>query len=87
VFQVQASNSASGLVGSTAVLVATTDASLTLSQSSPLSSEYVTIDAAAVASSMFQVIGVSQRQQNAVGAYNNVLVTWNKHQFKQAQGV
>ena len=85
VFQVQSSNTASGVVGSTAILVATT-ADSNLSQSSPLSSEYVTIDASAVATSMFQVIGVAQRQQNAVGAYNNVLVVWNKHQFKQVQG-
>ena len=32
------------------------------------------------------IVGVTQRVDNAVGAYDDVQVIFNRHQFKQAQG-
>lgn len=85
IFQVQANASVDGKVGSTAVPTITADQT-TLSPSSPLSSTYVTADASATAASMFQVLGVSQVQSNVVGAYNKVLVKFNKHQYANVFG-
>ena len=86
VFQVQANASADAKVGSTAVPTITADQTSTLSQSSPFSSTYVTADASATAASMFQIIGMYQEPNNTPGAYNNLLVVFNKHQYKQAFG-
>jgi len=80
VFEIQASASADTLVGSTAIPTITA-VQATLAQSAPQSSTYVVIDSSATTTSMFQVIGVAQRPDNALGAYNKVLVTWNKHQY------
>jgi len=85
VFQVQANASADAKVGSTAVPTITANQT-TLSQSSPLSATYVTADASATAASMFQIVGMFQEPTNVPGAYNNLLVVFNKHQYKQAFG-
>ena len=85
VFQVQANASADAKVGSTAVPTITANQT-TLSQSSPLSATYVTADASATAASMFQIVGMFQEPTNIPGAYNNLLVVFNKHQYKQAFG-
>jgi len=85
VFQVQANASAAAKVGSTAVPTITANQT-TLSQSSPLSATYVTADASATAASMFQIVGMFQEPTNTPGAYNNLLVVFNKHQYKQAFG-
>ena len=64
----------------------------TLSQSSPLSSTVLNssgIIAQGTTGSLalpLTIIGVSQRPDNAVGAYDNVQVIFNRHQYKQAQG-
>jgi len=86
VYRVQANASANAKVGSTAVPTITADQTSTLSQSSPFSSTYVTADSSATAASMFQVIGLYQEPTNVPGAYNDVLVVFNKHQYKQAFG-
>ena len=86
VFSVQANASADAKVGSTAVPTITADQTSTLTQSSPLSATYVTADASATAASMFQIVGMYQEPSNVPGAYNNVLVVFNKHQYKQAFG-
>ena len=86
VYQVQANTSADAKVGSTAVPTITADQTSTLSQSSPFSATYVTADSSATAASMFQIIGMYQEPLNAPGAYNNLLVVFNKHQYKQAFG-
>ena len=85
VFQVQANASADAKVGSTAVPTITANQT-TLSQSSPLSATYVTADSSATAASMFQIVGMFQEPTNTPGAYNNLLVVFNKHQYKQAFG-
>ena len=86
VYRVQANASADAKVGSTAVPTITADQTATLSQSSPFSSTYVTADASATAASMFQVVGMYQEPNNVPGAYNDLLVVFNKHQYKQAFG-
>ena len=86
VFSVQANASADAKVGSTAVPTITADQTSTLTQSSPLSATYVTADSSATAASMFQIVGMYQEASNVPGAYNNVLVVFNKHQYKQAFG-
>jgi hypothetical protein len=86
VYSVQANASADAKIGSTAVPTITANQTSTLAQSSPFSSTYVTCDASATAASMFQVVGLYQEPQNVPGAYNNVLVVFNKHQYKQAFG-
>jgi len=86
VFRVQANASADAKVGSTAVPTITADQTSTLSQSSPFSSTYVTADASATAASMFQVVGMYQEPNNVPGAYNDILVKFNKHQYLQAFG-
>ena len=64
----------------------------TLSQSSPLSSTVLNssgIIAQGTTGSLalpLTIIGVSQRPDNSVGAYDNVQVIFNRHQYKQAQG-
>ena len=64
----------------------------TLSQSSPLSSTVLNssgIIAQGTTGSLalpLTIIGVSQRADNSVGAYDNVQVIFNRHQYKQAQG-
>ena len=63
-----------------------------LSQSSPLSS--AVLDGASIlglgtSGSLalpLQIIGIEQIQNNAPGAYANVLVKWNQHQFLSPQG-
>jgi hypothetical protein len=86
VFKVQANASADTKVGSTAVPTITADQTSTLSQSAPYSSTYVTADSSATAASMLQVVGLWQSVDNTPGAYNDVLVVFNKHQYKQAFG-
>jgi hypothetical protein len=86
VFKVQANASVSAKVGATAVPTITADQSSTLSQSAPYSSTYVTADSSATAASMLQVVGLWQSVDNTPGAYNDVLVVFNKHQYKQAFG-
>lgn len=64
----------------------------TLSQSSPLSN--AVLDSASIlalgsSGSLdlpLQIIGIEQIQNNAPGAYANVLVKWNQHQFLSPQG-
>ena len=86
VYRVQANTSADAKVGSTAVPTITADQTSTLSQSSPFSATYVTADSSATAASMFQIVGMYQDPSNVPGAYNNVLVKFNKHQYLQAFG-
>jgi len=86
VYRVQANTSADAKVGSTAVPTITADQTSTLSQSSPFSATYVTADSSATAASMFQIIGMYQDPSNVPGAYNDLLVVFNKHQYKQAFG-
>jgi hypothetical protein len=86
VFNVQANATANAKVGSTAVPTITADQTSTLSQSSPFSATYVTPDSSATAASMFQIVGLYQTTNNVPGAYNDVLVVFNKHQYKQAFG-
>jgi len=86
IYSVQANASADAKVGATAVPTITADQTSTLAQSSPFSSTYVTCDSSATAASMFQVVGLYQEPSNVPGAYNNVLVKFNKHQYLQAFG-
>lgn len=86
VFKVQATASADAKVGSTAVPTITADQTSTLAASAPFSNTYVAADASATAASMFQVVGMNQTPDNVPGAYNDVLVVFNKHQYKQAFG-
>ena len=79
-------------VGSNAGMTITADQTSTLSQSSPLSSTILvasSIKAQGTSGSLalpLTIIGVSQRPDNSVGAYDNVQVIFNRHQYKQAQG-
>ena len=86
VYKVQANTTANAKVGSTAVPTITADQTSTLSQSSPFSATYVTADSSATAASMFQIVGMYQDPSNVPGAYNDLLVVFNKHQYKQAFG-
>jgi hypothetical protein len=86
IYRVQANASADAKVGSTAVPTITADQTSTLSQSSPFSNTYVTADASATAASMFQIVGMYQEPNNVPGANNDLLVVFNKHQYKQAFG-
>jgi hypothetical protein len=72
VYRVQANTSADAKVGSTAVPTIT--------------ATYVTADSSATAASMFQIVGMYQDPSNVPGAYNDLLVVFNKHQYKQAFG-
>jgi hypothetical protein len=64
----------------------------TLSQSSPLSSTVLatsTMLAQGTSGSLalpLTITGISLRPDNAPGAYSNVQVIFNRHQYKQAQG-
>ena len=64
----------------------------TLAQSAPLSSavlDATSIKTIATSGSLalpLQIIGLEQVENNAAGAYANVLVKWNKHQFLNAVG-
>lgn len=64
----------------------------TLGQSSPLSNTVVdatSIKAIGTSGSLalpLQIIGLEQIENNAAGAYANVLVKWNKHQFLNPVG-
>lgn len=79
-------------VGSNAGMTITADQTSSLSQSSPLSSTVLSsssIKAQGTSGSLalpLTIIGVTQRVDNSVGAYDDVQVIFNKHQFKQAQG-
>ena len=86
VYRVQANASVNAKVGATAVPTITADQTSTLSQNAPYSATYVTADSSATAASMFQVVGVVQTPDNTLGSYNDVLVVFNKHQYKQAFG-
>ena len=86
IFKVQANASVDTKVGATAVPTITADQTSTLSQNAPYSATYVTADSSATAASMFQVVGVVQTPDNTLGSYNDVLVVFNKHQYKQAFG-
>ena len=63
-----------------------------LAQSAPLSSTVVdaaSIKAIGTSGSLalpLQIIGLEQIENNAAGAYANVLVKWNKHQFLNPVG-
>ena len=63
-----------------------------LSQSSPLSSTVLNSSSLLAQGSSgslalpLTVIGITQRPDNAPGAYADVQVIFNRHQFKQAQG-
>ena len=86
IFKVQANTTANAEVGSTAVPTITADQTSTLAASAPYSNTYVTADSSATAASMLQVVGMSQTPDNVPGAYNDLLVVFNKHQYKQAFG-
>lgn len=79
-------------VGSNAGMTITADQTSTLSQSSPLSSTVLSaasIKAQGTAGSLalpLTIVGITQRVDNTVGAYDDVQVIFNRHQFKQAQG-
>jgi hypothetical protein len=86
IYKVQANTSASAKIGSTAVPTITADQSSTLAASAPYSNTYVTADSSATAASMLQIVGTYQAPDNTLGAYNDILVVFNKHQYKQAFG-
>jgi hypothetical protein len=79
-------------VGANAGMTITADQTSTLSQSSPYSSTVLaasTIKAQGTSGSLalpLTIIGVTQRPDNAPGAYADVQVIFNRHQYKQAQG-
>lgn len=79
-------------VGKNAGMTITADQTSTLSQSSPFSSTVLagsSIKAQGTSGSLalpLTIIGITQRPDNAVGAYSDVQVIFNRHQFKQAQG-
>jgi hypothetical protein len=79
-------------VGSNAGMTITADQTSTLSQSSPLSStvlNHSAIIAQGTTGSLalpLTIVGLTQRVDNAAGAYDDVQVIFNRHQFKQAQG-
>lgn len=93
VFEVQGDSTgvAAADVFKNADLTVTADQT-TLAQSSPLSNsvlDHTSFLALASAGSLdlaLQIIGLSQRQDNAAGAYAKALVKWNKHQFLSPQG-
>jgi len=64
----------------------------TLAQSAPLSNTVIdatSIKAIGTSGSLalpLQIIGLEQLENNAAGAYANVLVKWNKHQFLNPVG-
>jgi hypothetical protein len=64
----------------------------TLGQASPLSNTVIdgaSIKAIGTSGSLalpLQIIGIEQGENNAPGAYANVLVKWNKHQFLNPVG-
>ena len=70
----------------------TADQTSTLTQSSPLSSTVLaasTLKAQGTSGSLalpLTITGLSLRPDNAPGAYSNVQVIFNRHQYKQAQG-
>ena len=94
IFEIEtdATGVAAANVGSNAGMTITADQTSTLSQSSPLSSTILvasSIKAQGTSGSLalpLTIIGVSQRPDNSVGAYDNVQVIFNRHQYKQAQG-
>jgi hypothetical protein len=86
IFRVQANASADAKVGSTAVPTITADQTSTLAASAPYSNTYVTADSSATLASMLQIVGMVQSPDNVPGAYNDLLVVFNKHQYKQAFG-
>jgi hypothetical protein len=79
-------------VGKNAGMSITADQTSSLSQSSPYASTTLsaaTYKAQGTSGSLalpLTIIGIEQRPDNAVGAYADVLVIFNKHQYKQAQG-
>lgn len=79
-------------VGSNAGMTITADQTSSLGQSSPLSNTVLaasTIKTQATSGSLalpLTIIGIDQTVDNAPGAYANVQVIFNRHQFKQAQG-
>ena len=93
VFEVEtdATGVAAANVGSNAPLTITANQT-TLATSSPLSNTVLNssgIIAQGTTGSLalpLTIIGVTQRADNSVGAYDNVQVIFNRHQFKQAQG-
>lgn len=64
----------------------------TLAQSAPLSntvlnaSSFLAIGSSGSLALPLQIIGLSQRVDNAAGAYAKALVKWNKHQFLNPVG-
>ena len=70
----------------------TADQTSSLSQSSPLSNTVVaasTLKAQGTSGSLalpLTITGISLRPDNSPGAYANVQVIFNRHQYKQAQG-
>ena len=81
-----------GDVGKNAGMTITADQTSSLSQSSPLSNtvlNHSAIIAQGTTGSLalpLTIVGLTQRVDNAGGAYSDVQVIFNKHQFKQAQG-
>jgi hypothetical protein len=81
-----------GDVNKNAGMTITADQTSTLSQSSPLSSTVLaasTMKAQGTSGSLalpLTIVGLTQRVDNTGGAYSDVQVIFNKHQFKQAQG-
>ena len=79
-------------VGKNAGMTITADQTSTLSQSSPLSSTILNASSLLAQGSSgslalpLTVLGVRQAPDNSTGAYANVQVIFNRHQFKQAQG-
>ena len=79
-------------VGSNASMTITADQTSSLTQSSPLSATVLNgsgIIAQGTTGSLalpLTIIGIRQAPDNSTGAYANVQVIFNRHQFKQAQG-
>lgn len=94
VFEVQGDSTGVAVtdIGKNAGLTISADQTSTLSQSSPLSSavlaasSFKAIGTSGSLALPLQLVGLSQRQDNAAGAYAKALVVFNKHQYKQAQG-
>jgi hypothetical protein len=94
VFEIESDSTgvAAADVGKNAGMTITADQTSSLSQSSPLSNTVLSassMKAQGTSGSLalpLTIIGVKQSPDNVPGAYANVQVIFNRHQFKQAQG-
>lgn len=87
-----ATGCAAANVGQNCAMTITADQTASLSMSSPYSStvingsSYIALGTTGSLALPLTVMGIAQRPDNTVGAYADVLVIFNKHQYKQAAG-